>query len=255
VARAAKKAATVVRRVAVAAGKAVYKASGIQSAVSCVTDPSVASCVQAAVAGLALTIATGGAGAVVDVGLDAAADAATDVAVDATEDAAEDAAEDAGADAAEDAEKAANSGSNKLGLQLGIGAANGAASNAISGYEQGQWGWKLLELTGVGAVTGAVSAIPVGGGLFGATALGGAIGFANGARGQMVSRQSVSLHNVNWGWATVDAGLGAGANAGGYGVAQSAGNNATLGNVLAGQAGMWGAAICGGLDASRNWNC
>jgi hypothetical protein len=101
VARAAKRAATVVKRVAVAAGKAVYKASGIQSIVSCVTDPSLASCVQAAVAvvGVALTVATGGAGAAVDVGLDAAADAATDVAVDAAEGASETAAEDAGAGA------------------------------------------------------------------------------------------------------------------------------------------------------------
>jgi RHS repeat-associated protein len=98
VARAAKKAATVVKRVAVAAGKAVYKASGIQSIVSCVTDPSLASCVQAAVAviGVALTIATGGAGAAVDVGLDAAADAATDVAVDAAADATEDVTEEGG---------------------------------------------------------------------------------------------------------------------------------------------------------------
>jgi hypothetical protein len=34
-----KTAATVVKRAAVTAGKAVYKASGIQSIVSCVTNP------------------------------------------------------------------------------------------------------------------------------------------------------------------------------------------------------------------------
>jgi hypothetical protein len=87
-----------VKRVAVTAGKAVYKASGIQSIVSCVTDPSLASCVQAAVAvvGVALTVATGGAGAVLDVGLDAAADAATDVAVDTAADATEDVTEEGG---------------------------------------------------------------------------------------------------------------------------------------------------------------
>jgi RHS repeat-associated protein len=98
VARAAKTAATAVKRVAVTAGKAVYKASGIQSIVSCVTDPSLASCVQAAVAviGVALTVATGGAGAVLDVGLDAAADAATDVAVDTAADATEDVTEEGG---------------------------------------------------------------------------------------------------------------------------------------------------------------
>jgi RHS repeat-associated protein len=257
VVNAAKRFGSVVKKAAVVVGKAVYKYSGAQSIVSCVTDPSVASCVKAAVAvaGAVLTVATGGLGVGVDVGLEAAAEAATDVAVDAGEDAVEDVAEDAGEEGAEAAEEAANGGTNKLGLQLGIGAANGAASNAISGYEQGQRGWKLLELTGVGAVTGAASAIPVGGGLFRATALGGATGFVNGVGGQMVSNQSASLGKVNWVWATVDAGLGAGAGAAGYGVAKSADDNATLGNVLAGQAGLWGAAICGGLDRSHNWGC
>ncbi|HEY1734571.1 MAG TPA: RHS repeat-associated core domain-containing protein, partial [Acidimicrobiales bacterium] len=98
IARAAKAAASVVKKVAVTAGKAVYKASGIQSIVSSVTDPSLASCVQAAVAvvGVALTVATGGAGAALDVGLDAAADAATDVAVDAAADTTEDVTEEGG---------------------------------------------------------------------------------------------------------------------------------------------------------------
>ena len=109
VARAAKKAATVVKKAAVAVGKAVYKYSGAQSVVSCVTNPTLSSCVQAAVAvaGAVLTVATGGAGAAVDVGLDAAADAATDVAVDATENAAEDAAGEGATAAAKDAGESA----------------------------------------------------------------------------------------------------------------------------------------------------
>jgi RHS repeat-associated protein len=95
VARAAKKAATVVKKAAVTVAKAAYKYSGAQSVVSCATDPTLSSCVQAAVAvaGAALTVATGGAGAAVDVGLDAAVDATTDVAVDAAEDTTEDAVE------------------------------------------------------------------------------------------------------------------------------------------------------------------
>jgi hypothetical protein len=95
----------VVKRVAVAAGKAIYKASGAQSVVSCVTDPTLSSCVQAAVAvgGAALTVATGGAGAAVDVAADAAVDATTDVAVDAAaEGASETAAEGAGAEAGDE---------------------------------------------------------------------------------------------------------------------------------------------------------
>jgi hypothetical protein len=88
---------SVIKKAATTAGKAIYKASGIQSIVSCVTNPNLASCVRAAVTvvGLALTIATGGAGAVVDAGVDAAADAATDAAADAATDAATDSAADA----------------------------------------------------------------------------------------------------------------------------------------------------------------
>jgi RHS repeat-associated protein len=93
------RAAKAVAHAAVVVAKAAYKYSGAQSVVSCVTNPTLSSCVQAAitVAGVALTIATGGAGAAVDVGLDAAEDAATD------------AAEDAGTEAAEDGEDTADS--------------------------------------------------------------------------------------------------------------------------------------------------
>jgi RHS repeat-associated protein len=98
VTRALKKAATVVRQAVVTAAKAAYKYSGAQSVVSCVTNPTLSSCVQAAVAvaGAALTVASFGAGAAVDVGVDAAIDATTDVAADAAEDAGETAAEDGG---------------------------------------------------------------------------------------------------------------------------------------------------------------
>jgi hypothetical protein len=87
---------SVIKKAATTAGKAIYKASGIQSIVSCVTNPNLASCVRAAVTvvGLALTIATGGAGAVVDAGIDAAADAAADAATDMATDSAADATED-----------------------------------------------------------------------------------------------------------------------------------------------------------------
>ena len=154
VARAAKKAATVVKRVAVAAGKAVYKASGIQSVVSCVTDPSLASCVKAAVAivGVALTVATGGAGAAVDVGLDAAVDASTDVAVDAAEDASETAAEDA-SDAA-DEEPAACPGGQSFTAGTKVLLASGAAI-PISQLKPGQ---KVLATN---AKTGKTQAEPV----------------------------------------------------------------------------------------------
>ena len=109
VARAAKKAASVVKKAAVVVGKAVYKYSGAQSVVSCVTNPTLSSCVQAAVAvaGAVLTVATGGAGAAVDVGLDAAADAATDVATDVAVDASEDAAGEGATAAADDAGESA----------------------------------------------------------------------------------------------------------------------------------------------------
>ena len=95
--RAAKTAGSVIKKAATTAGKAICKASGIQSIVSCVTNPNLASCVRAAVTvvGLALTIATGGLSVGVEVGVDAAADAATDAAADAATDMATDSAADA----------------------------------------------------------------------------------------------------------------------------------------------------------------
>jgi YD repeat-containing protein len=144
--------------------------AGIQSIVSCVTNPNLASCVRAAVtvAGLALTIATGGAGAVVDAGVDAAADAATDAAADAATDAATDSAADATEDVTDTEgggglketagdvwNKIQPAGTNRPGLQLGLGAASGGIGNLADGSVSGKRGRTLVEDTAWGAVTGA----------------------------------------------------------------------------------------------------
>jgi hypothetical protein len=120
-------------------GKAAYKYSGAQSVVSCVTNPTLSSCIQAAVAvaGAVLTVATGGAGAAVDVGLDAAADAATDVAVDAGEDAAESAAEDAGESTADDEAGSCVIGGQSFAADTKVLLASGAAV-AISQLKPGE---------------------------------------------------------------------------------------------------------------------
>ncbi|MCW2932283.1 MAG: hypothetical protein JWM19_3245, partial [Actinomycetia bacterium] len=86
-ARAVKTAAKVVARVAVKAAKVAYKVSGAQSIVSCATNPTLSSCLQAAaaVAMIAATVATGGAAGAADVAAEGAIAATEDVAVDATE--------------------------------------------------------------------------------------------------------------------------------------------------------------------------
>jgi hypothetical protein len=69
----ARKAATVVVKAAVVAGKAAvavakvaYKVSGVQSIVSCVTDPGLSSCLQAVLT-VALVVGTAGSGEIADV--------------------------------------------------------------------------------------------------------------------------------------------------------------------------------------------
>lgn len=83
---------------AVVLAQAAYKYSGAQSIVSCVTNPSLSSCVQAAIT-VALVVGTAGSGEVADV----AAEGVIDLAEDAGADAAEEGAEGAGRSAAEDA--------------------------------------------------------------------------------------------------------------------------------------------------------
>jgi hypothetical protein len=109
VGRAATKVAKVVGKVAVAAGKIAYQASGIQSIVSCVTDPTLSGCVQAAISVVqdASIVATGGAdaGAVVaeEIAEESVVGAGEAVAEDATEDAVEEGAESTAEEGGEDA--------------------------------------------------------------------------------------------------------------------------------------------------------
>jgi hypothetical protein len=160
-----KTAATVVKRAAVTAGKAVYKASGIQSIVSCVTNPNLASCVKAAVivGGPALSIATGGLSVGVEVAVDAAADAATDVAADAAADATEDVADTEGGGVLDSLKETAGdvwtkikpAGTSRPVLQLGLGAAWGAATGAAANLGGGT----LRSTLGAGFASGAGDAV------------------------------------------------------------------------------------------------
>jgi RHS repeat-associated protein len=268
IARAAKKAVTVIKRAAVTAGKAIYKASGIQSIVSCVTNPSMASCVKAAIAvvGVALTVATGGLGAVADVGLDAAADAATDVAVDAAADATEDAGTDVAEGAASDAAEGGAAAATKArfvvdssgvvsdlshpvlsaGTRIGIGAGIGAAGGITSGILQHQSPWKIALDGVIGAGAGAAGGIlgPTSG-LAANVGVGMGAGAAGGALNQIVSNGGT--HNFSWaavGADTVIGGVvpGVGAAA----AASGAGNVAvTVGQDLLGGAGTVACAFSG----------
>jgi hypothetical protein len=91
--RVLKKVAKKIGHAVVAVAKAAYKISGAQDIVSCVTDPSLGSCVQAALT-VALTIGTDGLGGIAE-------HAAADLAENAGEHIAEDAGENALKDAAE----------------------------------------------------------------------------------------------------------------------------------------------------------
>jgi RHS repeat-associated protein len=105
VGRALKTAAKAVGKAAVVVGKAAYKYSGAQSVVSCVTNPTLSSCVQAgiAVAMAVATVATGGGAAAAEVAVDVAADAAEAGAADVAEAGIADAAEAGVGAAAKDA--------------------------------------------------------------------------------------------------------------------------------------------------------
>jgi hypothetical protein len=105
-----------------------------------VTNPNLASCVRAAVtvAVLALTVATGGAGAVVDVGVNATADAATDAAVYTAADATEDVADESGGGGLDKLEETASDvwetvkpkDTTRPGLQLVLGGVGGGIGNS-----------------------------------------------------------------------------------------------------------------------------
>jgi RHS repeat-associated protein len=96
VGRVVKKAAKKLGRVAVAVGKAAYKYSGAQDVVSCVTNPTLAGCVKAAIT-VALVVGTAGEGEVAEIGLNAAEHVGEDVA----ENVGAHVTEDAGANAGE----------------------------------------------------------------------------------------------------------------------------------------------------------
>jgi hypothetical protein len=100
VARVVAKAAVVVGKAAVAVAKVAYKVSGVQSIVSCVTDPGLSSCLQAALT-VALVVGTAGSGEIADIAAEGALDAAEDAGAAAAEDTAEATAEKTGTDTAE----------------------------------------------------------------------------------------------------------------------------------------------------------
>ena len=264
VSRAVAKAAKTVARAAVTVGKVVYKASGVQSIVSCATDPSVASCVEAGVSIVmdATVIATGGADAGAVAGLEAVEGSVVGAGEAAAEEAAEGAAEEGVAEAGEGASEAEASSGSKFdgkdfGKQLAVGAVSGGVGNTIMGYEEGQRGMQLFYTGLVGAATGAASNAGFGalGGMKGSVGIGAAAGFANGVGSQMVSNKSFSLSKVNYAWAGLDGALGAGENAAGTGVASVTDDNNTLGNAISGVAGGWASALCGAVDANDHWNC
>jgi hypothetical protein len=100
VARVVAKAAVVVGKAAVAVAKVAYKVSGVQSIVSCVTDPGLSSCLQAALT-VALVVGTAGSGEIADIAAEGALDAAEDAGAAAAEDTAEATAEKTGTDTAD----------------------------------------------------------------------------------------------------------------------------------------------------------
>jgi YD repeat-containing protein len=132
--------------------------------------------------------------------------------------------------------------------QVGIGAVSGAASNYLSGVEQKQTGSQLWEDIGLGAVTGAASNL--GSGPVAGLVAGAGSGFLNGAGSQMIGTRS---SKVNYGWAGVDAVLGAAENYTGYRMAKNlpTDGDSSPGNYASGGAGIFASGICGWLDNSE----
>ena len=251
--RAIAKAAKVVGRAAVAVGKVAYKVSGIQSMVSCATNPSVASCVQAGIS-LAMDVsmvATGGA----DAGAAVAEQAIAKTVEGAGEEAVESAAEEASTGFVAKAAQAVGSKMNPT--QMLIGAGFGAAGNGLSGYLGGERGWQLAESMGVGAATGAMSNLSFG--KAGSIGIGAASGFLNGVGGQMVNDKTWNPGKVNYGWAALDGALGAGENAFGNmsALPDDPDDPNTLGNVGSGAIGLLPSWFCGVADqkAHNGWDC
>jgi RHS repeat-associated protein len=202
-ARAVKETARVVAHAAVAVAKAAYKYSGAQDIVSCVTNPTLSSCVKAALT-VAFVVATAGEGEAEVIAIDAAEEAGTAVA----EEGATAAVEEAGSAAAEEGATAAEEKSSSLICRKCalIGAGAGGVGGALSGIEQGQSGWQIVGDTFSGMVFGAIGGAPKGTG--GLIAAGAATGFGNSVTQQLIGSH-LDVSKVNWGTALVDAKLGA----------------------------------------------
>jgi RHS repeat-associated protein len=238
-------------RVAVKVGKIAYKVSGIQNVVSCVTDPTLSSCLQAAltVAMVAATVATGGAAGVAEVAADAAIDTSEDVAADAVEGAAADDAEgEGGSSILSSVGKGALSIAKASRVTVPLGAGTGALGNLAAGYIGGDRGWKLARMTGVGAVTGAIGGIGIPGtGRLTATAIGAVAGAGNGAWSQDVN----TGHIDGWkgvGGILIDSGVGGGVGYGGGFIGDTTGNPGLGVGVSGSTGGVLGAMLCGAVD-------
>jgi RHS repeat-associated protein len=251
-ARAVKKAAKVAGRIAVVVAKAAYKYSGAQDIVSCVTNPTLSSCVKAALT-VALVVGTLGEGEVEVVAIDAAEDIGTDVAEDVGADAAEDtAAQATKARFVVDSNGEVTDLSNRvlgLGARMGIGAGIGATSGVAGGLIQGQWRdpWKLAADAAIGAGAGAVGGVLGAGSSTAANVLVGAGSAAAAGAGTQIVNNG-GFNGFSWSAVGVDATIGAivpgaGAAAG----AAGAGNVAdTIGTDVLGGIGTVVCALSGG---------
>jgi hypothetical protein len=231
----------VVGRVATVVGKGIYKATGIQSMVSCATNPSVASCVEAGVS-LVLdvsVIATAG----TDSGAVVGAEALEEGAVGAGEAA---------------AQAAAGSTLKNAALQMAIGGVTTAVGNTLSGAMQGQSGWKLVEDAGAGLVTGAIGNTPLGGAA-GAFAWGMGGGGLNAyLMGGINDHKSFAHPDINGIendalLGGMDNNLGSGITNWGNRVKDSTAD--TMGNAFSGVASAAASGVCGFLDHLKVADC
>ncbi|HET9173514.1 MAG TPA: RHS repeat-associated core domain-containing protein [Actinospica sp.] len=252
-ARAVVKAAKTVARAAVAVGEVAYKVTGIQSIVSCVTNPSVAGCVQAGISLVmdASLVATGGA----DAGAVAVEEAVTESTVAIGETAAEEGAAAAAKVAGDDAVSTGLSDGKNLAVQLGIGAASGAAGNVVSGMAQGQSAAQIGEDALVGLATGALSNLPGG---FAASAGWGMLSGGLNGYGTGVVSNNQSWNHPDWNGIANDVTLGGAENMVGSGIAAWGGearNGTTWGNAISGALGSAVSGVCGLLDGPKVTDC
>ena len=145
-------------------------------------------------------------------------------------------------------------GTNRPRLQLGLGAASGGIGNLADGAVSGKRGWTLVENTAWGAVTGAAGNL--GGGTLKSTLINGfASGFGDAVGTDVINTHRLPTSGPVWIGTAIDGGLGAVGNTVEAGISANSTQDATMGNSWGVGLSAYQGLMCGGLDRYEGANC